>query len=57
MSSAMRRLIVIAALILWIAGCASEREQNLRRFGTMHQDLRKDAPETPQKWEMNPGAK
>jgi len=50
----MRRLVVIAALLLWMAGCASEREQNVRKFDSMHQDLRKAPPEKPAKWELVP---
>lgn len=47
--------VVIAALLLWVAGCASEREQNVRKFDSLHQDLRKAPPDQPAKWELVPG--
>ena len=53
----MRRLVVIAALLLWIAGCASEREQNLQRFDAMHDSMRKTSPAQPPKWQLVPGDK
>ncbi len=57
----MKRLLCAAicsvSAILFAAGCASEREQNIRRYDAMHQDVRQAPADQPKKWEMNPGSK
>ena len=48
-------ILIAGALLLFAAGCASQREQNVQKFEAMHGELRKQDPAEPQKWEMNPG--
>ena len=48
--------VLIMAAALWVAGCASEREQNLKRYDAMHESIRTAPADKPAKWEMNPGS-
>ncbi len=54
----MRRAFAVIVVLLGLAaGCASEREQNLKRYDAMHESIRTAPADKPTKWEMNPGAK